>query len=115
MSHLGLLSHLFNILSASKSHTFPLEIPEIQRLDKAQFIGHLTDDFFTYPYTLTSLTLTNLRCSCPTALVTLLFEHPVIEVLHLDIITHNGYFSTPSCLPQGCLPPLREEKASKER
>ena len=38
----------------------------------------------------------------------------MIEVLHLDIIIHNGHFSTPNCLPQGCLPRLREVKASKE-
>ena len=63
---------------------------------------------------MTCLTLTNLRCSSPTALATFLFEHPGIEILHLDIIIHSGNFSPPNCLPQGCLPHLREVKASKE-
>jgi len=63
---------------------------------------------------LTSLTLTNLRCASPATSAAFLAAHPCLEVLHFDIIIHNGGFANPGCIPDGSLPRLREIKASKE-
>lgn len=83
--------------------------------------AHLpADDLFLFGRwpQLTSLTLTNLRCS-PTvgfdAASTFLFAHLNLEVLHLDIGSGpHGATNSRLILPDNSLPRLRELRANKE-
>ncbi|KAF8156578.1 hypothetical protein B0H34DRAFT_467042 [Crassisporium funariophilum] len=76
------------------------------------------DEFLMYSRwkNLTTLTLTNLRCTSSLAPSAFLSAHTALEVLHMDmnINTNNAVFSTPLQLPVGALPRLREIKATRE-
>jgi len=104
----GMLNSCPNLESLDISYTQP----------RSSSQAHLSaDDLFLFgrwPH-LTSLTLTNLRCSPVTGLdaaSAFLFAHLNLEILHLDMSP-----STPTqklVFPANCLPRLRELKAHRD-
>jgi len=110
----GILNHCPNLKSLDITYNPPRTTPN------AAHPRPQADDLLLYGRWahLTSLTLTNLRCS-PTAgfdsTASFLSAHPNLEVLHLDILSHA---TTPGAPPlvlfPDSLPRLRELHAHKE-
>lgn len=113
----GMLNHCPNLKS--------LDITYIQPRVTSGSLPSLRppmDEFLLYSRwpQLTSLVLTNLRCSATTGFesaATFLFAHLNLEVLHLDVGGSSAGTPTGSTrlvLPPNSLPRLKELKASKE-
>ncbi|KIK62739.1 hypothetical protein GYMLUDRAFT_41652 [Collybiopsis luxurians FD-317 M1] len=106
----GMLNSCPNLESLNIAYTQPRSLPH----------AHLSaDDLFLFGRwpNLTSLTLTNLRCSPSTGLdaaSSFLFAHLNLEILHLDMSPGTATWYNKLVFPPNCLPRLRELKAHRD-